>query len=154
MLFCEVVRRPTAGQTVLIGIAVLSLLTGGCGGDSFHHVSGNATFKSEPIPTGKIYFQPDASKGNTGATGYAEIVAGKYDTKATGGQGTIGGPMIVRIEGADGVAIDEDRPSGKPLFTFYETQVEMPAEDSTKDFDVPASATKGKSPTSASVVVP
>ncbi len=123
-------------------------------------MSGKVTFKGQPIPAGKIYFIPDASKGNTGATGYADIKDGSYDTSASGGSGSIGGPMIVSIEGIDPAAkpdkIDKDDKSGeilvKSLFPRYETPVDMPKSAETKDFDVPAAAIKGPAKKSGEVI--
>jgi len=131
----------------LLGAAVL--LTGclplaGCGDRSGRfNVSGKVTFDGKPIPAGRIYFDPDGSKGNRGLQGSAEIKDGQYDT-ARSRKGTTGGPVIVRIEGADGVRTDDDHPNGKPLFPTYETTAELPKEPTTKDFDVPASAAKAK----------
>jgi len=116
-------------------------------------VSGKVTFHGKPIPLGKIYFIPDGSKGNTGAAGYADIKDGEYDTKGQGGKGMIGGPMLVRIEGVDGVKIDEERPNGNPLFPAYETQVDMPKSSTTKEFDVPLSA-KDRKPDVRPIIVP
>jgi len=118
----------------------------GCGGSSGYHISGNATFNGKPIPVGKIYFTPDAAKKNTGAAGWADIKDGKYDTRSSGGMGIIGGPTLVRIEGSDGVKLDEERPNGTPLFAYYETPVDLPKSNSTKDFDVPASAASATPP--------
>jgi hypothetical protein len=97
---------------------------------------------------------PDESKGNTGATGYADIKDGAYDTSAPGGRGVIGGPMIVTIDGLDPNA-PPDKPakgqkgepsedvSAKLLFAQYETNADLPKSSSTKDFEVPAEAAKG-----------
>lgn len=133
----------------------------GCGGGSGYRVSGKATFKGEPIKVGKIYFIPDGSKGNKGPTGYANIVDGKYDTAAPGGTGAGKGPMVVTIEGTDpdkqGKAAKGDT-SGEvlvaTLFPSYETTVELPGSETTKDFDVPAEATKGPKATAPKVIVP
>jgi len=147
--------RPFRGRLGAIRHAVPALiccLALGCG-EKIYRVSGKATFAGKPIPVGKIYFTPDAAKGNSGPSGYATIKDGQYDTATGGGQGILGGPMVVRIEGADGVKIDEERPNGKPLFAHYETQLEMPKSTTTKDFDVPASAVNQK-PGGGPVIVP
>jgi hypothetical protein len=146
--------RPVAYASHLVLALACSLVLGCGGGPSLYRVSGNATFAGKPIPTGKIYFSPDSSKGNTGATGYADIKDGKYDTSAAGGRGTIGGAMIVRIEGADGIRIDEERPAGNALFPSYETSVELAKSGTTKDFDVPANAATAQPGAVAPVVVP
>jgi hypothetical protein len=129
-------------------ICCLSL---GCGGDKTYRVSGAVTFNGNPVPAGKIYFMPDGSKGNTGAAGYADIKDGQYDTSATGGRGTAGGPMIVRIEGSDpSAAVQKAKgdTSGeevaKVLFVPYQTSADLPTADTKKDFDVPTEAGKKK----------
>jgi hypothetical protein len=134
-------------------LVVLTALLTGCG-SSGYHVSGKATFDGKPIPVGKIYFTPDASKGNDGASGWADIKDGAFNTSASGGMGIVGGPTLVRIEGADGLRIDDDRPNGNPLFTHYETAVDLPKSTTTKDFDVPASAKDAAPPSAPAAIVP
>jgi hypothetical protein len=124
---------------------VCTLITG-CGGDKSYRVSGRVTFKGEPIPAGKIYFVPDGARGNTGPTGYADISNGSYDTDS-GGRGTAGGPVIVVIEGIDPDSKgskEDPEVVARSLFPQYEVQDDLPKSDSTKDFDVPAEAIKGK----------
>jgi hypothetical protein len=141
--------RSPARLRLLAPLAVSALLLG-CGGGSTHRVSGKVTFKGAPIKAGMIYFTPDGSKDNKGPTGFAVIVDGKYDTAAEGGSGAVKGPMIVAIEGTDpdtqGKANKGD-PTGEilvtSLFPRYETSIDLPGSDTTKDFDVPAEATKG-----------
>jgi hypothetical protein len=116
----------------------------GCGGSPNYQVEGKATFAGQPIPAGTITFTPDAAKGNTGPVGYAIITNGQFSTSSGGGKGTAGGPTIVKIEGSDGVKIDDERPKGKALFPYYEMPVDLPKSNSTKDFDVPAAAAKMK----------
>lgn len=122
-------------------------LLSGCGGDSGYDVAGNVTFDGKPIPAGKIYFMPDGSKGNSGATGYAKIVNGAFDTSAEGGKPIAGGSMIVGVEGLDPSATAAQAAgdtSGeepvKALFPYYKMPAELPEEDTTQDFNVPASA--------------
>jgi len=111
-------------------LALLCCVALGCSGGSGSRVSGEGTFNGQPVPVGKIYFTPDSSKGNSGAPGFADIKDGKYDTAATGGQGTAGGPTVVKIEGSDGT---------KALFADYTTTAELSKGATSKDFDVPAS---------------
>lgn len=132
--------RQSCGYALLaIGLVTLA----GCGGSGTgrYHVSGKATYAGKPIPFGRIYFDPDLAKKNDGLQGTADIKDGLYDT-ARSGQGTTGGAVIVRIEGFDGVSTDPDRPSGKPLFPNYQTAVELPRQNTTRDFDVPAAAAR------------
>lgn len=141
-------------RVVSAGLPALAcLLFLGCGGDKSHRVSGRVSFKGQPVPAGKIYFIPDGAKGNAGATGYADIRDGRYDTDAGGGQGCVGGPVIVVIEGTDPGA-PPDRAKGdksqdvsaKLLFARYEVREELPQEDATRDVDVPASAARPPQP--------
>lgn len=139
----------------LVGVvAVLALCAVGCGGGKTVRVSGKVTFGGKPVPSGKIYFMADGSKGNTGATGFADIVNGEYDTSADGGSGATPGPVKVVIDGFDptaspdkpkktGPTEDVEQPTVKVLFAQYETAFEIPSSTTTKDFDVPASAAKG-----------
>lgn len=126
-------------RVFLLAIVLLSLLViAGCGErpPTLYHVSGTVTFGGKPVPAGSILFEPDTTKGNQGPAGFARIKEGKYDTR-TSGQGTIGGPHIVRITGLDGIP-GEELPEGTPLFPEYKTQVDLPKQNSTQDFDVPA----------------
>lgn len=135
--------RPAVGSRLLPVVALCAAL--GCGSNG-SRVSGKITFQGKPVPAGKIYFTPDGSKGNTGQTGYATITDGTYDTSASGGMEVGQGPMIVAIEGLDpsqrGSAEKGDT-SGeetvKALFARYETTLDVSG-NTTKDFDVPASA--------------
>jgi hypothetical protein len=126
---------------------LLCTLALGCGGDKSYRISGTITFKGQPVPAGMIYFLPDGSKGNTGATGFAKIKDGKYDTAETGGKGVIGGPTIIAIEGIDlsspPAKADSSEVTARVLFPRYETPADLPKASSTKDIEVPADAAKG-----------
>lgn len=133
----------------LVGLVVC--LLSGCGKSDGFDTSGNVTFKGAPVPAGKIYFSPDGSKGNSGATGYATIKDGKYDTAAPDGKATAGGAMTVRIEGWDPTSRgqqDKGDTSGEEtfeaLFPSYETTAELAAANATQDFDIPAEAAERK----------
>lgn len=145
--------------TLLCAILTLS----GCGGSDGpvqYHLNGEITFDGKPVPFGRIEFEPDTTRGNTGGMGYAEIVDGKYDTSLPGGRGVVGGPHIVRLTGmesrppapaanADGT-IDEtapSRPQPPSLFGGYTVDEELPQENgATVNFTVPveAAATAGQ----------
>ncbi len=136
--------RPLALRLAGLMFATLAL---GCGDGKGYRITGKVTFKGQPVPVGKIYFNPDGSKGNTGPSGYADIKNGEYDTSAAGGRGFIGGPAIIAVEGFDPNAkgkSDKDDKSGevliKSLFPRYETSVELPKSSTTKDIEVPADA--------------
>ena len=141
--------RSVFPSLALAGLVVC--LFSGCGKSDGFNVSGNVTFNGEPIPAGKIYFSPDGSKGNIGATGYATITAGKYDTSAPDGRSIPGGAMTVRIEGWNPSVPGEQAQgdtSGEQtfaaLFPSYETTADLAAANATQDFDVPAEAANRK----------
>jgi hypothetical protein len=139
--------RLAAAGRFLPALLVLAAL--GCGGSGYR-VTGKVTFKGQPVPGGKIYFIPDGTKGNAGPTGYAVIKDGSYDTGAAGGAGVAGGAMVVMIEGLDPSAPPDKADkagdvSARALFPTYETTADLPKSNTTKDFDVPAEATKGPS---------
>jgi len=103
-------------------------------------VPNTVAFDGKSVPAGKLILLPDTSKGNSGQGGFADIKDGVYDTSKNG-QGILGGPTIVRLDGFDGLTTAND-PIGKRLFMTHEFLVDLPRQNSTKDFDVPASAAK------------
>jgi hypothetical protein len=121
----------------LAALVIGLLLVSGCGprGPALYDLSGQVTHNGKPIPEGEITIEPDAAKNNTGPQAVAKIKAGRYATEE--GMGIVGGPSVVRISGFDGVPVGESS-VGTPLFDQYETQVDLPKQDGTKDFDVPA----------------
>ncbi len=122
-------------RRLALGLALLA----GCSAEPARtDVSGTVTFDGKPLRRGRIYFDPDPAKGNTGVQGYADVADGRYDT-ATGGKGGVGGPVIVRIDGQGEPA--PGYPEGAPLFNSYAFRVDLPAAGAgTHDFNVPASA--------------
>jgi hypothetical protein len=149
--------RQRPARAVLLGLLpLLGCLALGCGSKGYR-VSGKVTFKGQPIPAGKIYFIPDTKNGNKGATGYADIKDGAYDTSVVGGFGTVGGPMLIKIEGFEPLPADKVDKSkevtSKALFPTYQTTADLPKGDSTKDFDVPAEAPKPAQP-KGGVIIP
>lgn len=126
------VRLPLAG-----GLIALAVLSAGCGrGERLYHISGTVTFAGKPVPKGTIVFEPDTSRGNQGAAGFAQIADGRFDTRVGDGKGTVGGPHLVRILGLDGVPRGE-LVNGSPLFPEYHTTADLPMQDTTLDFQVP-----------------
>lgn len=136
---------------VLVGGLCAVSLSGCGGGNAGYHVSGVVNFDGKPIPAGKIYFTPDSAKKNVGATGFATIKNGAYNTSSSDGKPQLGGPMIVKIEGFDpsakGPQITGDT-SGevtiKSLFPAYETTADLPKANAKQNFDVPAEAANRK----------
>lgn len=81
---------------------VFATVSLGCGGDpgpKTYRVSGIVQYDNKPVPYGSIQFLPDSSKSNSGPMGYAVILDGKFDTKAAGGRGVVGGPHQVIVTG-------------------------------------------------------
>lgn len=152
-------QRFSYGRLLVGVVAVLCAFAVGCSKSEGYRVSGKVTFMGNPVPSGKIYFTPDSSKGaTTGATGFADIRNGQYDTSAAGGRGAPAGPVVIALEGLDPSAKpDNPDPSGevtaKMLFARYELSAEIPQQDSTKDIDVPAEAAQGPKPAAASNVI-
>ncbi|HYH69566.1 MAG TPA: hypothetical protein VD866_33025 [Urbifossiella sp.] len=147
-------------RSVRFLVPILAVFALGCGDGKGYRFQGKVTFKNQPIAAGKIYFNPDTSKGNTGPSGFADIKDGAYDTSATGGRGYGGGPTIIAIEGFDPSAKgakDKDDKSGettiKALFPRYEFTMDLPKEGQTKDFDVPGDATSRPLNTKGATVI-
>jgi len=108
-----------------------------CDGGGGYKVSGKVTFAGNPVPKGQITFSPDTAQGNTGPSAVAQIVNGEYRTET----GIAGGAYHIRIIGTDGkptTTSGEELPEGKPLFEPFETSIDLPKENTTKDFEIPA----------------
>ncbi len=126
----------------------LFLCLAGCGssGPTLYNIKGSVSLDGQPVPAGRIEFEPDTAQGNSGGMGFARIVNGTYDTSAPGGRGVLGGPHRVRITGYDGQTASQDESTpltieAKPLFVGYTVNEELPSEEgATKDFPLPASA--------------
>lgn len=110
----------------------------GCGDSDkrAHHVKGKVTFGGNPVAAGSVQFIP--AKGNSGPSGYAEIVNGEFDTSKSGNKGTVGGKHMVVIQAFDGKADPQaELPMGKRLREEYRTIYEIPAEEmTTKNFEI------------------
>lgn len=128
--------RITGVAAALLAFSTL-LGCGGSDGPRRYTVEGTVTFDGKPVPAGDIAFEPDTSKGNQGPAGYADIKNGRYVTSS--GKGAVGGPHIVRINGSDGNATPE-QPYGGFLFEPYTVELDLPKENTTHDFVVPAAA--------------
>jgi len=122
-----------------LALTLLCFATG-CGSqENSYRVSGKVTYDGKPVPAGRVIFEPDAAKGNTGPQGFAVITNGEFDTARPGSKGSIGGPMLVKIDGFDGVPRGEEGPPlGTPLFPAGDVQeLDLPKADSTHDFAIP-----------------
>jgi len=125
--------------TILLLIPLLFLLGCGKGGVQRFTVSGKVTFGGKPVPAGFVCFTPDTSKGNQGPQGYGKIINGHYSTEHDD-QGSVSGPQVVEIRGFDGNASGELAAlvPGRPLFPPYRTEVDIPEQAATIDFEIPA----------------
>lgn len=128
---------------VLLSLSVVCIVVAAGCGKAGNRVTGSVTFDGRPVPAGKVYFKPDGEAGNTGATGYADIVDGRYDTSAEGARNVGTGAMIISVEGnepqATGAGEDADVTS-KVLFLGYEIRQDIASGDVTLDIAVPADA--------------
>ena len=135
------VRRDSLLLTFLF-TSVIALVAGcgnGMNGSSFN-VSGAVTYDGQPVPVGYIKFIP---KGD-GATGFASIRDGKYDTSiGKKKRGIEAGEYTIRLDGFDGVPVaDPDDPDelfgqGKQLFSRHTIEQTFPAKDQELNIDVP-----------------
>lgn len=114
---------------------------GGDAGPARFHVSGKVTFDGQPVKFGSIQFDPDT--GNKGPQGAAEIRDGSFDTRKKG-TGAISGKVVARITGLQGEPQPNNDEPVKALFEGHEVRFELPAKDTTKDFDVPKQAAEKK----------
>lgn len=116
-----------------ICLAALVALAAGCGGDGLNRLdlTGQVTYKGQPVPYGTISFRPDHSKGGTGPTGFARIEDGQYDTSGEGKAAMVG-PVKVFIEGAV-----SKEPMAASLFPMYRTSIDVNGEKDQFDFEVP-----------------
>ena len=87
------------------------------------------------MPAGILYFDPDIGAGEDGPQGNAIIKQGKFDTRDMG-QKVGSGKYIVRIYAHDGI-VGPEFPMGKPLLPERTISVELPAQDSTQNFEIP-----------------
>ena len=106
-----------------------------------YEVTGEATYAGKPIPAGQIVFESQNGADEPGVMGMAAIKNGQY--RSLPEKGPASGPQIVRIAGFEGhenapPEILEVYPQGKPVFQEYTTKIELPKENTSMDFDVPA----------------
>ncbi len=132
---------PALGTAWLLG-----LLTG-CGGEKVYHLSGNVSFKGQPIADGYIVFEPDGSKGNTGQSGRSTIREGRYNTRGSDGMAVVGGPHVIRIVAHSAPLRPNEVVGGEVvmpslLFPPYTFSQDLPSETGVVDFDVPAEAAR------------
>lgn len=130
---------PRGAAAVVLCMACIA--TSGCGdrGPRRYRVSGSVSHAGKPVQIGRIVFEPDAARGNSGPQGFAPIENGRFDTAAPHCKGGVSGPTVVRIDGMETTGGEDAAASGRMLFPTHEERIELPAEDTVRDFAVPAS---------------
>jgi hypothetical protein len=122
--------------------AALSLLAG-CGGPKEpprYNLSGKVTYRGAAVPHATIFFLPDRARGNNGPQFSVAIIDGAYKTLP--GRGPTAGPYQAIITGLDPSGAQNagprNMPPPKPLFPQFQVSIDLPKQDSTHDFVVPA----------------
>ncbi len=98
-------------------------------------VSGTVTLKDgKPAPAGEIMFEPDAESGNKGSGSFTQIRNGSYSLPRE--NGVSGGKYVVYITPFDGIA-NKENAMGNPMVRAPQMEkLELPMEDTTKDFQM------------------
>jgi len=125
-------KTNVSASVLVVGL----LLVLGCAksdGLERYRLSGSVTYDGQPVPKGEIQFTPNSREGNPGPGTFLKIENGQYETAA--GKGVLGGPYGVRIVGYDGKANSESD-LGVSLFKPFSERVDLPKEDSTRDFEI------------------
>jgi len=136
-------QQSNQSPVALLGAILLYLIAvtlSGCNsnaGPTRYEVEGGVTLNGKPAPNGEIAFQPDTAQQNTGPGAVTTIKNGRFKTLE--GKGVSVGPHKVRIIAYDGIANSESANGNVLTAKPYETTVNIPADNSVHNFDVPAS---------------
>lgn len=125
--------RSSLGRWLIL--LALACLAAGCGRGDRWHLAGKVQHGGQPVGEGHITFDPIMT--GTGG-GFAKIINGTYDTRLAG-RGQPGGPHRVLIVCYKGLK-DPNNPDSAVVLLFppFKTEVDLPRQASTMDFDVPA----------------
>lgn len=127
-------------RVVLFAAAVLAAASAGCKPkDKGAHLSGNVTFKNQPVPAGWISFTPDVAAGGSGPVKVYQIKDGAYDSKLGDQPPLLPGAYEVRIAGFDGKKIPFYG-QGKQIFNPIQDRFTVAEGAATKDWVVPEAA--------------
>lgn len=129
-------RRDCGRAGLVLGLCLFSALVGcGAQNDRPIRVSGDVTFKGQPVPFGSIIFDPDIQAGNKGPQGSAQIKDGHFDTNE--GLGLTGGAYVARITGFPSQPdVTNEANTVEPLFPEFKEKVEIKASTSTQKFAI------------------
>lgn len=122
-----------ASAAVLVCCSLLVLGCAKSDGLERFQLSGTVTYDGQPVPKGEIQFTPNSREGNPGPGTFLKIENGHYGTAP--GKGVLGGPYGVRIVGYDGKANSESD-LGVSLFKPFSEKVDLPKEDSIRDYKI------------------
>ncbi|MEX0866829.1 MAG: hypothetical protein WD030_05685 [Pirellulales bacterium] len=125
----------------------VGLLLAGCrGDDGLYQRSGVVTFAGRAVPDGELRIAPDTAKGNQGPGVVAMIEDGQFRT--ANGKGTAAGPHVLTVLGFDGNTPDNQAdayefPRGRPLFEPIRLELDLPANDSSHNIELPVALDSG-----------
>lgn len=138
-------RPGDAARLFLLGLGgVIVIALSGCGkpGPVRYRVHGTVTYDGRPVTYGRVTFDPDVTKDNSGPQGYAAIENGRFDTDLNGGQGTSGGPMMVTLHGFEPAGDGLDATMTRQLFSEHVEYRDLPKSDTEVTFEIQSSAKK------------
>ncbi|QDU15054.1 hypothetical protein [Gimesia maris] len=128
-----------ARRTLVLAIILGDLV--GCSASNSNELdryalTGEVTFRGEPVHNGTITLEPDSAKGNTGPASTARIEGGMYQIEPS--RGIVGGAYVARLTGYGDTEKNSgpDPDFGPPLFEEYKVRLELPAESSTRSFEI------------------
>lgn len=119
-----------------LGVVAFLALVAGCARGPDHVLSGAVSHGGRPVPRAFIQFQPDAAAGNTGPSGSAEVVNGRYRTRP--GFGVVQGPYIVRIMPEVREVSGGDEAPDACEFPDHVVRIDLSGSETTLDFTIPA----------------
>lgn len=123
-------------KSVAVFVLAIATAVTGCGpaGPKRFHLEGKVTYGGEPVPSGLIRFEPDATRGNAGPVGYAAIQNGHYTTATAGSKGSLEGPIVAYMTG--GPAPDPKVEFPTLWFVDYRTTLTLEPSRGVTIFDI------------------
>lgn len=121
-----------------VAAGFLALIVG-CSAKQTAQLSGQVTFKGQPVPAGWIAFTPDVAAGGRGQIRVLQVKDGAFDSAKEDPPGIEPGVYLIRIAGFDGKRIPFYG-QGKQIFNPVDDKFTVPPGTTTKDFVIPESA--------------